>query len=108
MSEENKRVLVIDDEKNIRDAYLDILSEKEDIGGLSSLESFLDMDEEEVVKKDFFRVSAASQSKEGVSYVKNSIENNQPFAVAFIDMRMPPGADGLATSKIIRELDPKI
>lgn len=40
--------------------------------------------------------------------VQAAIDNNAPYAVMFTDMRMPPGWDGLKTSKKVREIDKNI
>ena len=55
-----------------------------------------------------FKVTTASQGKQGVELVRDSIEKNRPFAVAIIDIRMPPGIDGLETARKIRDLDSSI
>ena len=43
-----------------------------------------------------------------VAAVRDSIAADEPFAVAFLDMRMPPGPDGVWAAQRIRELDPAI
>jgi diguanylate cyclase (GGDEF)-like protein len=40
--------------------------------------------------------------------VKNALAHEQPFAVVFLDMRMPPGKDGVWAATQIRELDPAV
>ncbi|MCW3845640.1 EAL domain-containing protein [Sphingomonas sp. LB-2] len=48
------------------------------------------------------------QGLDAVAAVEESIESGNRFAVAFIDVRMPPGIDGKETAKRIRALDPDI
>ena len=55
-----------------------------------------------------FGVMGASQGEEGYELAKMAYEMNSPFTVALIDMRMPPGWDGLTTAQKLRELDPRI
>ncbi len=43
-----------------------------------------------------------------VAAVRDAIAADDPFAVAFLDMRMPPGPDGVWAAARIRELDPAI
>jgi len=43
-----------------------------------------------------------------VSAVAEAVAANRPFAVAFLDMRMSPGPDGVWAAARIRELDPAI
>ena len=40
--------------------------------------------------------------------IKESLKNNNPIALTYMDMSMPPGWDGLATIKKIREIDKNI
>ncbi|MBX3594005.1 EAL domain-containing protein [Sphingomonas sp.] len=48
------------------------------------------------------------QGLDGVEAVAASLDSGDRFAVAFIDVRMPPGIDGKETAKRIRALDPDI
>jgi diguanylate cyclase (GGDEF)-like protein len=43
-----------------------------------------------------------------VAAVRDALAADDPFAVAFLDMRMPPGPDGVWAAARIRELDPAI
>ncbi len=55
-----------------------------------------------------FSVTHAMQGEEGFGLVEQALTDGCPFAVAFIDMRMPPGWDGLMTAERILSIDPKI
>ena len=48
-----------------------------------------------------FDVDSAFQGKEGLEKVLQAIKEGRPYAMAFIDMRMPPGWDGIETIKNI-------
>lgn len=48
------------------------------------------------------------QGEEAVAEVARALATDRPFAVAFIDIRMPPGIDGRETARRIRQLDPDI
>jgi len=48
------------------------------------------------------------QGEEAVAQVEQALGAGEPFAVAFIDIRMPPGIDGRETARRIRALDPDI
>jgi len=52
-----------------------------------------------------FDLSFFSQGEEAVEAVAKSVETDRRFAMVFLDMRMPPGQDGLWTARKIRELD---
>jgi diguanylate cyclase (GGDEF)-like protein len=49
-----------------------------------------------------------TQGLDAVAVVEDGLARGERFAVAFIDVRMPPGIDGKETAKRIRELDPDI
>jgi len=44
-------------------------------------------------------VSFADQGLAGIELAQVAFNAGEPFAIAFIDMRMPPGIDGLETAK---------
>lgn len=50
----------------------------------------------------------AIQGEECVAFITESIVSGEPFAIVFVDMRMPPGLDGLQTIKRIMEVDEDI
>jgi CheY-like chemotaxis protein len=55
-----------------------------------------------------FSVDFASQGREGFEAVRRMLKVKTPYALAFVDMRMPPGWDGIETSARIWEADPAI
>ncbi|GHH09035.1 transcriptional regulator [Sphingomonas glacialis] len=55
-----------------------------------------------------FTLTHAMQGLDGVAAVEAALASDEPYAVAFIDVRMPPGIDGKETATRIRKLDPNI
>ncbi|OYY89560.1 MAG: GGDEF domain-containing response regulator [Sphingomonas sp. 28-66-16] len=55
-----------------------------------------------------FELTHCMQGLDGVAALEASLAKGDPFAVAFIDVRMPPGIDGKETARRIRALDPDI
>ena len=53
-----------------------------------------------------FAVTTANEGKIGVDEVGNAIQAGQPFTMAFVDIRMPYGIDGLETARQILSIDP--
>jgi diguanylate cyclase (GGDEF)-like protein len=112
------RVLIVDDEPEIRDAYRQILAESEaslEMTGFHELRSRLfRKNPEEALRKAAMRTSTAfepvfcEQATQAVAAVKEGLARNEPFAVVFLDVRMPPGPDGVWAATQIRELDPAI
>ena len=109
----NSRILIIDDEEIVRDSIRGILQPEDHHDTEIDDAAALLFDEVQPVVKDFkkynlidFEISEASNGQDGLRWVQQSIEDNAPFAVIFIDMRMP-GWDGLTTAVEIRKIDPK-
>lgn len=114
----NTRVLIIDDEEIVRDNIEEILipkkiTQNELINNASSI-LFGDSSEDEKIISNTnnsniptFYVDKAINGMEGVEKIKKSIADNNPYAVIFLDMRMP-GWDGLETAMHIREVDTKV
>lgn len=110
MSEKNKRILIIDDDREIWKAYTLVLDPE--IPERGSVKEQMDLllgseeNEEHFEKK--YQVSYADQGKKGFAQAEKALADHAPFAVAFIDVRMPPGWDGMKTASRIRQLDKNI
>jgi two-component system, NtrC family, sensor kinase len=101
----HRRVLVIDDTPAIRDDFRKLLgppSEKE--AEIDSLEAALFGAAER--PRAHFEVECASQGEEGLQLLRRALAAGAPYAVAFVDMRMPPGWDGLETITRLWAEDP--
>lgn len=79
----NRRILVIDDNRGIHDCFREILRGPP-------------VD---------FTMESAYQGLEGVELVRRTLEKGEAYAVAFVDMRMPPGINGIETIKKLWEVD---
>jgi signal transduction histidine kinase len=103
------RILVVDDEEALRQSYLDALAPPAiRARGVAALESELFGDVPQSRSEVTFDVTTCAQGEDAVSAVKMALETGKPFGVAFIDIRMPPGIDGVETACRIRNLDPNI
>jgi HD-GYP domain-containing protein (c-di-GMP phosphodiesterase class II) len=85
------RILVVDDESTILDLYQRILDPTNPLPFLPN-----------------FEITCCSQGDDAVNSVRRSTEENTPYAVAFLDMNMPPGPDGQWTAEQMHRLDPSI
>ncbi len=103
----NNRVLILDDDKEILAIYREILTPP--VAKASHLRSFM-LEEENATpgRQPSFEVVTVTQGEDGVEQVRLSLEQDRPFAMAFVDIRMPPGIDGLESARRIRELDDRI
>ncbi|MGA7825677.1 MAG: EAL domain-containing protein [Steroidobacteraceae bacterium] len=110
------RVLVVDDEAEVRDAYRQILLESEvsrEMAGFHALRSRLFNKQGGAGPRPRshsvgFEPVFCDQADAAVAAVKEALAQERPFAVIFLDMRMPPGADGVWAATRIRELDPAV
>ena len=106
----NNRILLVDDEPRILDELGKVLSPAEKSNAeLNELENRLFNNSKTNRRKTTsYNVCCCRQGDEAVFKVQEAIEKNEPFAVAFIDIRMPPGPDGVSTAEEIRKLDPNV
>ncbi|WP_186767484.1 response regulator [Blastopirellula retiformator] len=99
-NEINRRVIVIDDNPAIHDDFRRILSGASNLNVATSDVRALLFEEDELApdEHDFaFEIESAYQGEEGLEKVAAAEKAGLPFALAFVDMRMPPGWDGLET-----------
>jgi two-component system, NtrC family, sensor kinase len=97
------RILIIDDNPSIHEDMRKILITTEVDDALQSLEAEL-FGEGSAKPQPQYRMDSALQGKEGLAQVKQALVEGDPFAVAFVDVRMPPGWDGVETvERIWRE-----
>jgi two-component system, NtrC family, sensor kinase len=95
----NHRILVIDDNPAIHEDFKKILGRKEDTAGnLSEMESELFGDEASHLSPREFQMDSAFQGREGLDLIEKSLQEGRPYAMAFVDVRMPPGWDGVETT----------
>jgi signal transduction histidine kinase/DNA-binding NtrC family response regulator len=108
-ADKNRRVLVIDDNRAIHDDFRKILSPATaTAAALDATETAMFGLATETVQETQFEVDPAYQGQEGVLLVKKALEAGRPYAMAFVDVRMPPGMDGVETARMIWELDPNL
>ena len=104
-----RRVLVVDENPAIHEDFRKILGGNADGNTeLLAAERLLLGEAAAPVARPAFEIDTALQGQEGVARVKKALEEERPYAMAFIDMRMPPGWDGLETILRLWELDPHV
>ena len=106
------RVLVVDDDARIIGDFLRCLGEDFEpdtvTSTLGDLEKVLLGEEPEQQSASRFEVHSRNQGEGAVDAVAAALERGEPYAIAFIDVHMPPGIDGIGAAKRIRELDPNV
>jgi signal transduction histidine kinase len=102
-------ILVIDDNPNIHKDFQTILAEEQDNSALDELHAqVFGQVSNESVDKCVYELDFAPQGEAGFEKVKEALARNRPYELAFVDMRMPPGWDGLKTIESIWEVDKNI
>src|SRR5271165_4344681 len=100
--EKNNRILVIDDNHAIHEDIRRVLMAASDLAdSLVEEEVFLPEEKMEVSDVPIFKIDSAYAGQEGLALIEKSLRENKPYALAFVDVHMPPGWDGIeATCKI--------
>jgi diguanylate cyclase (GGDEF)-like protein len=102
----NQRILVIDDNRAIHDDFRKILTRADDgEAQLAAAELAIFGEAPAVDARPTFDVDSALQGKDGVECIRAALAAGRPYAVAFVDMRMPPGWDGLETIEKLWAID---
>jgi diguanylate cyclase len=101
------RLLMIDDNPAIHEDYRKILGGRDD-SQVSAAEAALFGEPAAAVSRPAFDLDSALQGREGVELARRALAAGRPYAVAFVDMRMPPGWDGLETVEKLWQVDPDI
>ncbi len=104
----HRRVLVIDDNPAIHEDFQKILATPEGSTSLDALESVLFGAPQTRSGPYHFEVDTASQGEEGVKRVRDAQHEGRPYALAFVDIRMPPGIDGVETTARLWQEDPDL
>ncbi|MHB1082705.1 MAG: PAS domain S-box protein [Prosthecobacter sp.] len=101
----NRRILVIDDNQAIHDDFRKILGESD------SEDAALQAAEARIFGAPaamLFEIDTASQGEEGLKMVEKALAEGRPYAMAFVDVRMPPGWDGIETTQRIWKVCPDL
>ncbi|MBD3419173.1 MAG: response regulator [Chitinivibrionales bacterium] len=105
MSLSEKRILLVDDNAAIHEDFKHILSPaakdkdtetrflEEELFGEKSIPQGIDASDDAVK----YIIDDAHQGEEAVAMVDEAVREGRPYALAFMDVRMPPGIDGIQT-----------
>ena len=105
----NSRILLVDDNPAIHEDFRKILlGSAKNRTELDAMESVLFDTPHIPVNVTTFELDSAYQGKEALEKVKQAIKNGKPYAMAFVDVRMPPGWDGVETIEHLWKADPTL
>ena len=103
----NARVLIVDDQKDIHDDFEEMLRPRATPAADDLAASFLSHEEPDR-HLPAFELLHAMGGEEACALVEREAHRQRPIAVAYVDIRMPPGIDGVAAVRNIRRIDKAI
>jgi signal transduction histidine kinase/ActR/RegA family two-component response regulator len=107
-AEKNLRILVVDDNRSIHADFQKILVRENPANRALAMEAALFGAPTPTTNEIRFELDSAFQGKEGLEMVQRAVAGRRPYAVVFMDVRMPPGWDGIETTLRIWEVDPHV
>ncbi len=106
---DNRRILVIDDQVAIHEDFRKILcGSGEDGRSLDDARAAFFGEEQKKAAAPEFELVFTQQGQEGVKALHDALLDSRRFAMAFVDIRMPPGPDGIQTIKGLWSTDPEL
>jgi signal transduction histidine kinase/response regulator of citrate/malate metabolism len=107
-AEKSRRILIIDDNRAIHEDFRKILKPNTAANAVARAEADLFGDASDVKASAVFSLDAAYQGRDGMELARQAVADGRPYAMAFVDMRMPPGWDGLETTLKLWEVEPDL
>ncbi|HZH75717.1 MAG TPA: ATP-binding protein [Archangium sp.] len=104
----NRRILVVDDNRTIHQDFRKILCPPSANDSLDEMEADLFGYPEVNTQLPGFEVDSAHQGEEALQLARTARLQGRPYALAFIDIRMPPGIDGVETTARLWREDPDV
>jgi two-component system NtrC family sensor kinase len=104
---QNRRILLIDDMPSIHEDFRKILAARPPVHELDGFEAAL-FGQAQTPSGEGFELDSAYQGRDGVAQVEAALQAGRPYAMAFVDMRMPPGWDGVETVERLWRIDPQV
>lgn len=102
------RILVVDDNRRIHEDFRKILCPKAESRDMADYDAALFGQSTETRPLANFEIDSAYQGKEGLEMVEKALKENRPYSTAFVDVRMPPGWDGIETIQQIWKIHPDL
>jgi CheY-like chemotaxis protein len=103
------RILIVDDNPSIHEDFRKILGGRTDTHSrLDNIEAELFGAPAETGDRAGFRIESAHQGQEALAKVQQALQDGDPYVLAFVDVRMPPGWDGIETLERIWQCAPEL
>jgi len=110
-NQEYIRVLVADDDESVLECYLTAFGDEEQTNQMKALDALaaeLFDTTKDIQVKPKFNIVACNQGADAVEVAEAAAKKGEPFDVVILDVRMPPGIDGVEAGSRIRALDPDV
>jgi diguanylate cyclase (GGDEF)-like protein len=108
VNDQNIRVLVVDDNQAIHEDFRKIFQEKDGEESFNQVRTALFGDPPLSRALKRFELDCVDQGQAALTLVQLALDESRPYAVAFVDMRMPPGWDGLETIERLWKVDERV
>ena len=105
------KVLVADDDEHVLDCYREAFGGEEvtnQMKALDALTAELFDTDTDIKYQPKFDIVACSQGKDAIDVATAARDDGKPFDVVILDIRMPPGIDGVEAGSEIRKMDPDV
>lgn len=109
-NQENRRILIVDDNESIHADFRKILSPAGALATAveSAAATLFDEPKKAHPANMEFEIDSAYQGEEGLARVQQGLANGRPYGLAFVDVRMPPGWNGVHTVQQIWQVDSRL
>lgn len=101
----NRTILIVDDNEDVHQDFRKILITEPESDELDELEASIFGPSDVQKRLQSFELSSAYQGAEALDKVRSAHRAGRPYALAFVDVRMPPGWDGVETLTRLWEED---
>jgi CheY-like chemotaxis protein len=103
------RILIVDDQSEIHNSFKELLSSNtRSQSSIAQLAADIFDETSTAVSLPSYRIDSAFSGEEAFAMVVDAFEIDDPYSLIFMDMRMPPGWDGLETTQKIWEKIPDV
>jgi two-component system, sensor histidine kinase and response regulator len=106
---QNRRILLVDDNPAIHEDFKKILASPAPASAaLNDAKAAFFGTPSPSTPTQAFELDSAHQGEQALAMVKAAIAEGRPYALAFVDVRMPPGWDGIETIVRLWEVDAQL
>lgn len=108
MNSDRPRILIVDDNPQIHSDFRKVLLGDETSAELTEMESSLFGGDAGDNASPQYEIDSAFQGQQAIDMVQQAKRLNRAYGLAFVDVRMPPGMDGVETIRELRKVAPEM